>query len=242
VGKDVYLPFLRAISSLTGLRISVDHADVKRVQSLPTIPLTTPLQITPDVPIWDVDQLVGHKKRVTSAAFSPDGRWLATGSAGGIVLLWDVAARRVAGQLSPQRRIRETRVLFSNDGRRLAVWHDGGVVLWDLEKRVQIGEFSGSGETALKRVAFSPDGGSAAIVVGSGNFVRLVRLPGFQQIAELETKQSGGSVDFIEDGQRLIYGFSRGWLGNRVGSNDASANRSVRLRIIAGVFQRYYQS
>jgi WD40 repeat protein len=205
VDKDVYVPLLRAVSSLTGLRIGVDQADVKRVAGLATTLLTSPLQITPDVPIWHLEALMGHKKRVTSAAFSPDGRWLATGSDGGVVLLWDVATRRVVGQVGTARRIWETRVVFSEDGRMLAVWHEGGVVLWDVEKRIQIGQLSGSGVTAVKRVAFSPDGSSLAMIVGSENVVRLVRVPGLQQRAELATNGSGGSVEFTEDGQGLIY-------------------------------------
>jgi WD40 repeat protein len=39
-----------------------------------------------------------HTQRVTSVAFSPDGKTLASGSGDGTIKLWDVATGKQAGQ------------------------------------------------------------------------------------------------------------------------------------------------
>ncbi|MGB2024677.1 MAG: WD40 repeat domain-containing protein, partial [Litorivicinaceae bacterium] len=50
--------------------------------------------------VWDsgsmkeLKQLIGHNAAVNTAAFSPDGRWLATGGDDNQILLWDVSTLR----------------------------------------------------------------------------------------------------------------------------------------------------
>jgi len=49
--------------------------------------------------LWDVatgkprELLTGHQRTVTALAYSPDGRWLASGSADRTILRWDVAGK-----------------------------------------------------------------------------------------------------------------------------------------------------
>ena len=54
--------------------------------------------------VWDlrtrscVHTYKGHTGAVTHALFSPDGNWVATGAADGVVKLWDlVAAKQASG-------------------------------------------------------------------------------------------------------------------------------------------------
>jgi WD40 repeat protein len=61
-----------------------------------------------DPRLWDVStgkvraRLRGHADAVWSAAFSPDGRWLATGSQDTTVLIWDVQGLSGQGIVSKQ--------------------------------------------------------------------------------------------------------------------------------------------
>jgi WD40 repeat protein len=127
--------------------------------------------------------LLGHEDRVTSVTFSPDGRWLATGSWDQTILLWDVLAvpesgSQGGGSAAKPRILRGhegpiTSVAWSPDGRWLASGGGGWETtarLWDLSTLAPDGTEAFNiaqlpqarvlrGHTAaISSVAFSPDG------------------------------------------------------------------------------------
>jgi WD40 repeat protein len=95
-----------------------------------------------------------HHDHGRSAAFSPDGRWLAT--AAERVVLWDAATMAQIVPLEYEAIVWS--VAFSPDGRWLVSTHgDGAILVWDVARRERVAnlrEHSGG----VRVVAFSPDG------------------------------------------------------------------------------------
>jgi predicted NACHT family NTPase len=118
------------------------------------------------------ESLIGHKSEVSSVAFSPDGKVLASGSKDGTVRFWNVQ-RRVPFQKSimvpEERRVLPSvwSIAFSPDGKILAYGSGEGTIrLWDIEGWVLRGKPLIGHRDAVSSVAFSPDGK----VLASGSF------------------------------------------------------------------------
>jgi WD40 repeat protein len=97
--------------------------------------------------LWDVSDprspvqlgtpLTGHADKVTSVAFSPDGKTLASGSGDATVILWDVSDPRSPVKLGTPLSGHTNwvwSVAFSPDGRTLASGSgDATVILWQVD-------------------------------------------------------------------------------------------------------------
>jgi WD40 repeat protein len=82
-----------------------------------------------------VATLTGHKGKVLCAAFSPDGKLLATGSGDKTVKLWDVAAGKELATLTAHTG-QVKGVAFSPDGRTLVTGGaDLTVRVWEMAER-----------------------------------------------------------------------------------------------------------
>src|SRR5207244_1827636 len=114
---------------------------------------------------------LGHAAAVFSAAFSPDGRWIASGSFDGKVTIWDATTggERLWFQAhDPDKHVRC--VAFSPDSQRLATasW-DGTAKFWNFDPQLPGDQYfplqTLEGHKTLKEqeskvhsVVFSPDG------------------------------------------------------------------------------------
>ncbi len=156
-----------------------------------------------------------------TVAFSPDGRWLASGYADGAVVLWDMAGKReplsLTGHTGPVHA-----VAFSPDGRHLASGGEcapdssgpptGEVLLWDVAAGRK--EFSLSGhKTPVLSLAFSPKGN---LLAAAGGLADRNPAPGELKVWDPGTRREAFSladpgpcvqaVAFSPDGRRLAAG------------------------------------
>jgi WD40 repeat protein len=120
-----------------------------------------------------------HAGYVLSLAFSPDSRWLVTGSFGEDGLrIWEVATARLHKKIpGPGQNFRFLTV--SPDGKRVAAWADGmPLCVSDLTTRERL--FSAEG----RPLAYSPDGRWLAIVGADDRTVVLLDARTHAQVAE----------------------------------------------------------
>ncbi len=166
---------------------------------------------------------------VWCAAFSPDGRYLAAGYFGGVVLLWDVGTRRVVGKPLVGHTATAGALAFSRDGRLLATggW-DSSVRLWDVASHRQVGTSLEGHAGHITSLAFSPDDQVLAST-GQDESVRLWEVAGHDPFAVLT-----GQPDHVG---RVTFDAAGGLIGITAGSEsvhwDTDAER-VRIRTCRG--------
>ena len=116
--------------------------------------------------LWDVasrerlrERLDGHPREVSSVAFSPDGKTLASASRDGSVILWDTATLKPLGQPLNASQQEVSSIAFSPDGKTLASGgNDGSVVLWSVATRISRDRPPVRHQGPVSSLAFSPDG------------------------------------------------------------------------------------
>ncbi len=144
----------------------------------------------------------GHKSYARSLAFSPDGRYLLSGSVDSTIRLWDVETGQQVKQLDGH--LEEVRsVAFSTDGRWvLSGGQDHTVRLWDLETEEELcrlEEYS----TRIRDVTFSADGRRALRFAINGN-VRGWDLEQHRQVIDHDGASGSGLARFAPGGDQFL--------------------------------------
>jgi WD40 repeat protein len=204
----------KQVMTVTSGQRKVEEADVLvNIQTIPK-PSTAPsLLRSEEVNFQLIITLKGHNSLVSSVTFSPDGKFLASGSGDRTVKVWEVGSwTEVATLRGHNDWVRS--VTFSPDGKFLA---SGS---WD--KTVKVWEVRSWGEVATLRghrgwwafggvfsVAFSPDGKFLASGSADGT-VKVWEVGSWREVATL--KGYGDyvlSVSFSPDGKFLASGSNK---------------------------------
>jgi len=154
--------------------------------------------------VWrEVATLRGHRSYVYSVSFSPDGKFLASGSEDKTVKVWEVGSwREVATLRGHQDWV--SSVSFSPDGKFLASGSgDKTVKVWEVGSWREVATLRHGGY--VKSVTFSPDG--KFLASGSGDkTVKVWEVGSWREVATLRHVSWVSSVSFSPDGKFLASG------------------------------------
>ena len=159
------------------------------------------------VTIWNpasetaIATLAGHTDRVVAATFSPDSRYLVSGSWDGTAKLWDVGQQRLIRTMNVRKGV--SSLAFSSDGTRLAVGSaNKTITVWNLQSGAILHELRGH-KREVQGLAFNADGSMLASVSGEKR-VYLWDIEGDGGRTLLKGLRSGATaVSFGADSQTL---------------------------------------
>jgi RNA polymerase sigma factor (sigma-70 family) len=166
-------------------------------------------------------KLIGDSEE-RCAAFSPDGKMLATGGNEGAIQLRNVRTGKVLGQLAGHTRP-VLGLRFVDQNTLASTSEDRTVRLWDVSARKEVRSFSGHRGTPMG-VAVSPDrktlataGFFPAVCVWDVATGRLLHRLGAEG-------EQADSIAFSLDGQMLAFGDDHGYIR----LHDASTSKEIR--------------
>ncbi len=151
--------------------------------------------------------LAGHAEAVMGLAYSPDGRWLASGSNDGTLRVWSAADGRPVKTLAA--RTRWTGMpAFSPDGRLLLACSGE---IWQTGAFTPTGALAGTEESVFN-ACLSPDGKTAAAIDAVGRVCTWDFPSGRKRLTLADEERGAIGIAFSPDGRTLAYGTAGGQL------------------------------
>ena len=188
---------------------------------------------------WSIDPLrqvgeIATPAGVLSVAYSPDGKYLATGDEKGAIALRSAEDGSVIGALSGHR-AEVVALAFTPDGRRLLSGsYDKTVRLWDVAQRKEVFQFTGH-LGRVRDVCVSHDGKIGASA-SSDELLKVWDLEEHRELTTLSRHTNGAtSVDFMPDGSGLISGGENGRVAAWDLSSEENADFALHEGSVSGV-------
>lgn len=208
--RQLYLTQIKAAEAL--LRLN-ETAEVKKVlNETNTNQRGFEWQLLNAMSDRSIQTLQGHSKAVVGIAISPDGKWLASGSADSTIVLWDAGSGNKVATLTGHKG-QVTSLDFSSDSKQLLSGStDRSVKLWDVVTQKEISTIKKDFFRGIYQCKFSADGKRVGIVSWEFNqqarrvqgFAVVVSLPDGNIVQRFNTdNHPAASIDFSNDGNKV---------------------------------------
>jgi serine/threonine protein kinase len=160
--------------------------------------------------LWDAQSVlmlrsqVGHRQAVTAVAYSPDGRWLASGSWDGTIRLWSLENLDAEPMICQDATNPITDIAWSPDSTLLASGgRDRTVKLWRVDNSQLLQTFS-EHQAEIRSVTMSDDGNYLASADANGQ-VKLWQLSNREFLRTLSGHNGAiSAIAFVPQPLRLI--------------------------------------
>lgn len=119
--------------------------------------------ITPEIRVRQIYRNVHSNQKIYTAAWSPDGKYFATGATDGIVHLWGISSEKMLRKSTDVNEIIFS-IAWSPDAKMLAIGtskNKDNIEIWDIENEIMIKNLNGHSLWVTK-LAWSPDGNMLA--------------------------------------------------------------------------------
>ncbi len=164
----------------------------------------------------EIRTFIGHLREVESVIFSPDGKYILSGSWDNTLKLWDVTTGKdIKTFIGHSSGIRS--IAFSPDGKYIISGSEDVAKLWEAETGRELRTFDGHGNFVAE-VRFSPDG-RYVITVGNYYKVRIWNISNGKEIAQLANFDDGEWVVMTPEGYFNASPNGAKHLNVRIGNN-----------------------